>query len=288
MRVLSLVSVISSFAVVTADAMAENHSGSELANSPPTKVIANLWTHNYKTSAFDETRYVVDPTTMKIETPSHVLTDVESLKAERRQVNMEAYNRLEQQLNEVAASERDPVLVVGVQEIEKAKTWGKSPGDQLLISPDGHRLVLRPDMGIPIVVDLTTLRAQQIVKHADSLDIPMAWSPDSRRLAFAPSEAREIVVYDVEQGVVESRLQGFWVQAIAWSPDMQTLALMTLVNRRLYKTPKGLVAAWAGHPDYRNDLILETRTIATQEQQFVPLKSNLDEQTPSDYWIEWH
>jgi WD40 repeat protein len=287
-RVLSSVSVISSFAVVTAGAAAENYSSFTLASSPPTGVIAELWIYNYKTKAFDETRYVVEPTTMKMAPPSHPPTDFESLRTERRRVNLETYNRLEQQLNELAASERDPVLVTGVQEIEKAKTWGRSPGDQLLISPDGHRVVLRPDMGMPVVVDLTTLHAQQLVKHSDSLDIPMAWSPDSRRLAFAPSEAREIVVYDVEQGVVESRLQGFWVQAIAWSPDMRTLALITLVNRRLYKTPKGLVAAWAGHPDFRNDLILEIQTIATQEQKFVPLKSNLDEQIPSDYWIEWH
>lgn len=277
----------SSLAAVTASAMAENCCGSTVASIARTGVIAELSIYNYKTKAFDETRYIVEPTTMKMAPPSHPHTDFESLRAERRRVNVETYDRLEQKLNAVAVSERDPVLVTGVQEIEKAKTWGKSPGDQLLMSPDGHRAVLRPDRGIPVVVDLTTLHAQQIMKHSDSLDIPMAWSPDSRRLAFAPSEVREIVVYDVEQGVIESRLQGFWVQAIAWSPDMRTLALITRVNRRLYKTPKGLVAAWAGHPDYRNDVILEFLTIATQQQKFVRLKSNQDEQIPSDCRLEW-
>jgi len=278
--VLTLVSVILIFAVINAGAVTENH--------PPAGLIAKLWTYDYQTKSFSETRYVVNATTMHKTPPSHPSTDFESLRAERRQKNVETYDRLEKQLNEVAASERDPVLVTCVQEIEKAKTWGKSPGDQLLISPDGHRVVLQPDLGAAVVADLSTLHAQQIVKDSDFLRIPMAWSPDSRRLAFANLDAKQVVVFDVEHGVVESRLQGFWVQAIAWSPDMQTLALMTLVNRRLFKTLKGLVAAGAGHPDYRSDLILETRTIATQKQQFVLLKSNLDEQTPSDYWIEWH
>ncbi len=77
------------------------------------------------------------------------------------------------------------------------------------------------------------------------------------------------------------------MQAIEWFPDMQKLVLISLVNRRLHKTPFGLLIAFSGHPDYRNDLILQVREIAGQEQQSVKLKSNLTEQSSYDYWIEW-
>lgn len=86
--------------------MAENYSGSTSVSSAPTGVIAELWIYNYKTKAFDETRYVVEPTTLQMAPPNHPPTDFEPQRAERRRVNVETSNRLEQQLNAGAASEK--------------------------------------------------------------------------------------------------------------------------------------------------------------------------------------
>jgi hypothetical protein len=76
-------------------------------------------------------------------------------------------------------------------------------------------------------------------------------------------------------------------RALLWSSDMRQPAALELVNRRLHKTPFGLLIALSGHPDYRNDLVLRVYTVGGREQLSVALKSNLTEQSLYDYWIEW-
>jgi len=258
-------------------------------SQPPSHVVARFWSYNFSQSTLLETRYVVDLAGPMAVSEAPSTGEYRALRLERKRADAQAFNRLEARIHETAPSGGVDDLTVAMKEIGKAKSWGKSPIDQLLASPDGNRAVLSPDFGIPLVVDLRTLRTQRLVSRLESLPIPMAWSPDSNVLAFAPSETGSIVLYNVEQSAIQSTIttQGAWVQAIEWFPDMQKLVLISLVNRRLHKTPFGLLIAFSGHPDYRNDLILQVREIAGQEQQSVKLKSNLTEQSSYDYWIEW-
>jgi hypothetical protein len=68
---------------------------------------------------------------------------------------------------------------------------------------------------------------------------------------------------------------------------MQQLALLGLVNRRLEKTPVALLGALSGHPDYRNDLILQLRTAAGRIESSSPLATGISEMSSRDFWIEW-
>ena len=255
----------------------------------PSHVVARLCSYSATQSTLLESRYVVDLPSTLVASEAPTVGEYGPLRVERKRADAQSFDRLEARIHEAGASGGDDDLSVAMKKIEKAKSWGRSPSDQLLASPDGNRTVVRPDFGIPLVVDLRTLGTQRIVSRSDRLPIPMAWSPDSRLLAFSPSETGTIVLYNVEQRAIQSTIstQGAWVQAIAWFPDMQKLVLLNLVNRRLHKTPLGLLIASSGHPDYRNDLVLQVRAIAGEEQHSVKLKSNLTEQSSYDYWIDW-
>jgi hypothetical protein len=66
-----------------------------------------------------------------------------------------------------------------------------------------------------------------------------------------------------------------------------TAAVVALMRRRLHKTPVGVLEAFSGHPDFRNDLIFQVRDLANHEQRPISLKSNLSEQNSFQYWIDW-
>jgi hypothetical protein len=255
----------------------------------PSHVVARLWSYSASQSTLLESRYVVDLAGTLVASEAPPVGEYGPLRIERRRADAQVFDRLEARIHEAGASSRNDELTVAMKEIEKAKSWGRTPSDQLLASPDGNRAVIRPDFGIPLVVDLRTLQTQRLVNRSDRLPIPMAWSPDSSLLAFSPSETGTIVLYNVEQHAIKLTIntQGAWVQAIAWFPDMQKLVLLNLVNRRLHKTPLGLLIASSGHPDYRNDLVLQVRAITGEQQHSVKLKSNLTEQSSYDYWIDW-
>jgi WD40 repeat protein len=259
------------------------------AGSTPTHVIARVWSYSFKASTLLETRFAVNLASMTTAPGSHPSSSYSDLRDSRKRADQEAYSRLERRIQEAVETERDPDLVAAIGQIQKAKSWGKSPAAQVLASPDGNRAALVPDFGTPLVVDLRTLRTHRLQNRSDPLQIPMAWSADSRVLAFAPSEARKIVLYDVDLGAVTSTIdsRGAWVCGIALSPDMREIVIMALVNRRLHKSPIGLLAAFSGHPDFRNDLVLQVRSIGKDPVRSVPLESNLTEQSSYDYWIDW-
>jgi len=276
--------IVASFAALAHDV------GREIpAGSTPTHVIARLWSYSFKASTLLETRFVVNLASMTTAPGSHPSSSYSALRGSRKRADEEAYSRLERRLQESVETERDPDLVAAIGLIQKAKSWGKSPEGQVLASPDGNRAALIPDFGAPLVVDLRTLHTHQLQNRSDPLPIPMAWSADSRLLAFAPSEAREIVLYDAELGAVKSTIdsRGAWVCGIAFSPEMREMVLMALVNRRLHKSTIGLLAAFSGHPDFRNDLVLQVRSIGNDQVRSIPLESNLTEQSLYDYWIDW-
>src|SRR5208282_1360126 len=100
---------------------------------------------------------------------------------------------------------------------------------------------------------------------------------------------KDVIVYDVKRRAIQSTiLIGLkWPCALAWSPDMKKMAVLDLVDRRLHKSPLGLLEAFAGHPDFRNDLELKVMSILGKERQSIPLTVNLTEQSSYEYGIQW-
>jgi hypothetical protein len=253
-------------------------------------VVARLWSYDNASSTLIESRYVVDLASKTRAQEEHPPTEYRGLRGERKRLDIAAYDQLAVQFRarvEIGASSD---LSDAMSALEKSRAAGYTPGDQALVSPNGAYAVLAPVFSRPLLVNLQTLETQRLLEKSDPNHIPMAWSPDSRLLAFALSEANgQIVVYDVERHLVRStiRANGAEVSALLWSSDLQQLVALELVNRRLHKTPLGLLIAFSGHPDYRNDLVLRLYGIAGHEQGSVALKSNLTEQSSYDYWIEW-
>jgi hypothetical protein len=257
------------------------------ADQKPVRLVAELWSYSLNKKTMMATQYVVRSAGTLVASEVPTVDDYGPLKLERKRADVQAFDRLAARIHAAGAPTDDDDLTVAMKKIEKAKSWGKSPSDQLLASPDGTRAVLFPDFEAPLVVDLGTLHTSRLMRHVDPIPVPFAWSPDSTLLAFAPSEGGTLTLYNIEKDAVQATIttKGLWVQAIGWSPDMQRLALLNLVNRRLHKTPLGLLIAFSGHPDFRNDLVLEVRDVSGAEQRSVKLKSNLTEQSSYDYWL---
>ena len=253
-------------------------------------VVARLWSYDNASSTLIESRYVVDLASKARAQEERPPTEYRSLRGERKRLDMAAYDQLAIQFRARGETGAGSDLSDAMTSLEKSRAAGYAPGDQLLVSPNGAYAVLAPVFSRPLMVNLQTLETQRLLEKPDSNHVPMAWSPGSRLLAFAPLEANgQIFVYDVERHVARSTIHATSseVSALLWSPSLQQVVALELVNRRLHKSPLGLLIAFSGHPDYRNDLVLRLYDIAGHEQASVALKSNLTEQSSYDYWIEW-
>jgi WD40 repeat protein len=259
---------------------------------PPSakQATVRLWTYSQKESKMIESRWTIDVASNSASPEDIAGREMESSRAMRTSADNAAYDRLYTQWRESGIAGNAGDLGAAIDALEESKKWGSYPGVQTRVSPNGDYVVLQPAMeNRPIVVDFRTLQTHRLIDHGDMLEIPVAWSPDSRLIAYAPSQAEALFIYDVERQTVQATLpcKRVWVQSIAWSPDMRSLAVVALVRRRLHKTPVGVLEAFSGHPDFRNDLIFQVRDLANQEQPPIPLKSNLSEQNSFQYWIDW-
>ncbi|MBS0379918.1 MAG: hypothetical protein JSS29_15670 [Proteobacteria bacterium] len=247
----------------------------------------HLWQYNFTTKAMDETRFHVRNGEFAVE-PS----DAGSLltRAARNRLSADVFRRLHDSVKQPAQLSPEGDLTVALKALDDSKSYGESPDNRVLSSPDGRYAALTPRFSRPVVVNVLTLETDRLQDRSDTLDIPMAWSVDSQRLAYAPSEqSGKIFVFDVVDHKRESVLggQGRWIVALAWSADDQRLATLELANRRLHKTPLGLLAGLSGHPDFRNDLVLREYGIDGGVSAPLVLERNLTEQSNYDYWIQW-
>jgi hypothetical protein len=248
------------------------------------------WTYSQKESKMIESRWTIDLASNSASPEGIAGSEMESSRAMRTSADNAAYDRLHTQWRESGIAGGASDLNAAIEALEESKKRGSYPGVRTRVSPNGDYVVLQPAMeNRPIVVDFRTLQTHRLIDHGDMLEIPVAWSPDSRLIAYAPSQAEALFIYDVGRQAVQATLpcKGVWVQSIAWSPDMRNIAVVALVRRRLHKTPVGVLEAFSGHPDFRNDLIFQVRDLANHEQRPIPLKSNLSEQNSFQYWIDW-
>jgi hypothetical protein len=256
------------------------------------QVVAQLWkldASNPSDLKMIESRYLVDLSAMTVTLEKNPASDrgVETGKNQRS--NDDVYVRLVKRFRESGITDQDSDLGVAIRAIEKGKGAGFQPSSQIHVSPDGGYAVLSPQYGPDMLVNLGTLSAGPLTGRRGLEVTPMAWSPDSQLLAFPSLDNKSVIVYDVKRRSIQSTiLIGLkWPCALAWSADMRKMAVLDLVGRRLHKSPLGLLEAFAGHPDFRNDLVLRVTNVTGKERLSIPLTGNLTEQSSYEYGIQW-
>jgi len=159
-------------------------------------------------------------------------------------------------------------------------------------SPDGLYAIIVADDNPILLVEIKTLNTfiiGKVNKEHSYLKTPAAWSPDSRLVAFAPPDSDTLYIYSIDKHAIvctESGI-GTWVRALSWSPDTKQLAAFTYQNRRLSKTPMGLLGNMLGHPDYRNDGVLSVYRISNEQKFSIVLKRGMSEMVSSEIEFEW-
>ena len=257
-----------------------------------TQIVAQLWkadTSKTSNGKMVESRYRVDLSAMTVTMDKNPTNERDREAGKQWQSSEATYGRLLNRLKETGMTNPDDPLGVAIREIEKEKSAGYLPGSQILVSPDGSHAVLSPKFGVDTLVDLDTLSAGPLPEKRALEKMPMAWSPNSQWLAFPSSDHKSVIVYDVVRRTIQSTIPISleWPSALAWSADMRKMAILDLVGRRLKKSPLGLLAAFSGHPDFRNDLVLRVTSITGKENKTLALTSNLTEQSSYQYEIQW-
>ena len=126
-------------------------------------------------------------------------------------------------------------------DVAEERSWPQTQGDPapMLLSPDGTRVAVgdhRADRPEIAVVDLASGDIELHAVPAGRSVLPVAWSPDSRRLAFlgtatdtspfwGSAVAGELGLLDLGSGRAEALPDAVEVQAAAFAPDGSELAV---------------------------------------------------------------
>ncbi len=190
---------------------------------------------------------------------------------------------------------------------QRVKAWkGKSLPDENLLkalqvpdfirwvspSPNGlYAIIIADDIPI-LLVEIDTLRTFLIGKGRKEhsyLKTPVAWSHDSRLVVFSPHDSDSLYFYDINKKAIVLTKSGVgrWIQELSWSPDKKQVAAFTYQNRRLSKTPFGLLGSMLGHPDYRNDGVISVYRVEKEQNFSIVLKRGMSEMDSSEIEFEW-
>jgi len=261
-----------------------------------TSLQACLWT--WRSDGATEARFVVDLATEKAGaeegsgTGAKQAPDCARSGIERKKRDLAVYERLKKRFDaQRAHSEPDKRLAHAIQWIERSTKWGASRANWMVASPDGAYAVytIHGEPLLLIDVDALATRVLAAATVGSNLATPVAWSADSRELAYAPPHTDQVQIYSVAQQAVTASKTGAgpWVLALAWSPDGRQLATFGFVNRRMNKSPLGLLGAAAGHPEFRNDGQLSVYTMGQEEHLAVVLKRGISEMGSPNIELEW-
>lgn len=243
-----------------------------------------------------EFRYAVDLDREEVgpektfRTPVNQAPDCAKPRVERKKRDGEVYGRIVGRLkNQRRTAEVDSDLQQMVRWIEESTGGGYSRENWIVASPDGAYAVFAARDKPLLLIDIATLGTRVLAQPHAYRTTPAAWSPDSRLLAFAPPDTDKIQIYSVKELALVSTKTGAgpWVEALSWSPDMQRIAAFGLHDRRMNKTPLGLLAALAGHPEFRNDGILTVYRLRDEARLSLVLKRGMSEWGSPNIEIEW-
>lgn len=243
-----------------------------------------------------EFRYVVDlnkrevgPETIR-RTAANQAPECAKVRAERQQRDGKVYSQIAQRFNDQRGrAELDKDLVEAIQSIEDSTKAGYLRANWISASPD-NSYALYTGPGKPLLlIDVATLSTRVLAKADPYLRTPAAWSADSRFVAFAPPGTDQLQIYGTEEHAVVSTKSGAgqWVEALSWSPDMQHIAAFSFQNRRMNKTPLGLLGAAAGHPEFRNDGVLDVYSVSDEKRVSLVLKRGVSEMSSPNIEFEW-
>jgi hypothetical protein len=185
--------------------------------------------------------------------------------------------------------------------LDHIKTWGEyknqgelaSPARYMMASPDGRYAVTSIDRNPVLLIDIANLAVRLL---ADRCNDPIfnvvrpavAWSRDSKYLAFSPPAARKLFLFDLERmAVLSTRTVGPDVNAITWSRDGRQIAVFEWRNRRLTKNPLLMWTALLGHPVYLNDAVASVYQAHGDGHFSILLKRGVQEGDSPRVLIAW-
>jgi hypothetical protein len=173
--------------------------------------------------------------------------------------------------------------------IERFTMSGASRAEAFEASPDGRYAVYSSRSRPILLVDIEALSTRVLARGHSHLDTPIAWASDSRRFALAAPETDEINIYRAEDAAVilRKKTYGSRIATVSWSPDMQRIAAFGFRNRRMNRSPLGLLFGAAGHPEYRNDGVFELYVTNAEERWSLPLARGISEMSSPSVEIEW-
>lgn len=225
-----------------------------------------------------------------VEIPANETTESHRIIAQMMRHNEEAYKRIAELFrNEQNSSSRSLDLSEALYWIERRSAAGYSRAYSIVASPDGTHVVHTANGEPLLLIDVKSLRTQRLIDNSGTPRTPVAWSPDSRFVAYAPPRTGKVYVYDLMEHKIVSEKSGEWqwAEALSWSPDGQQIAAFGTQNRSINKSILGRLAASVGHPEYRNDWVLHVYRIADDQNFSVVLKHQISEWGSPDPLINW-
>lgn len=200
-------------------------------------------------------------------------------------------DRFDKSRNELNASSD---LAKAMEWTQKSRAGGLSPQAYVLASPDGAYAVFAAPYSAPVILtEVATLATRRVSLFNQSnlilSNTPVAWSADSRYLAFAPPGDGKLYIYDVQRHSIISTKppSGGEIGAISWSPDGAQIAVFALHNRRMSLDPLSLLVAFSGHPNFFNDGILHIYQRTDDQPRSVLLKRAISEIGSPDVRLDW-
>ncbi len=172
------------------------------SNREQAALAVHIWTSAGKTTT--ENIFGVDLQSRKVtdhsskQTPDGEKPGWAKANIEERTRNRPVYDRIVE--NVKASPNPDDGLVSELRRIEDNQGAGYAPEDFIVASPDGKQAVIRSFWNRPLlVVNVATLKVHRLLDDAGDETPPVAWSADSRSLAFAAALSGTIHMYDAQR-----------------------------------------------------------------------------------------
>ena len=253
-----------------------------------------MW--SWSSDGASASRYVIDLNRKVVasqidqRTSPKQVPDCAHRRTEKKKHDLQTYNRLvEQFTNQAIPGERDKNLTATLEWIQASTKWGASRVGAFEASPDGRYAVFSTRSRPVVLINVETLSARTLAQGHWYVDPPVAWSPDSRLVALAVPDTDAITIYSVDNAAFVSmkKTYGSRIGALSWSPDMRRIAAFGFENRRMNISPLGLLFAAAGHPEFRNDGVLELYALTDENRWSLTLNRGISEMSSPNVEIEW-
>jgi WD40 repeat protein len=264
--------------------------------SPPASIVVRVWTDS--ANATKEDAFSIDLSTRK--STSHISKRIPSNEKPEwteaniidRARNLHTYERIVERFKGTPNQSNGSDLAEAMRWLEQnTKGTGYEPEDFVVASADGKHAVIKGPYQPLLLIDVATLNTHRLLDNPGDQTPIVAWSADSRYVAFTSLKSRELSVYNVAQNATSVMVPNApWIEELSWSPDGQLIAAFALKNRRIDKNPLAVLVTVVGHPMFKNDAVLVVYRFggASSEGEFsVPLKRGILEQSTPRARVEW-